>query len=272
MKRTGLIARVVLLSGIASTMIAGTARGQTRDLAITPQVPPSQMVIGDSLLRSGDAAAAYASYASGGGVTSRWRALQVAVKLSLLAPTHEERRSWSTAADHHARALVQARPNDPDVLAWAAAAIGRRAANGDGIRSRATLVKEAWALTEQVIAVNPDHPLANYVRGEIVHAAAALPGMVRLFLRVFLGLPQMREASWEKAEEYHLRAVSEDPGAVPFYLDLGQTLADAGDDLAAMEAWKRGLGVRERDPLDAQFKERIRQRLDSLEGSGHPSP
>jgi len=225
----------------------------------------------DSLLQAGDPEGAFAALAAHlvtepDDFEARWRAVGIAVALSVLGDTHVARRGWALEADAHGRELLRVRPNDPEALAWAAAARGRHALNEEGLRDPARLAKETWALTESLLSVRPDHPLGNHVRGKLCQQVAGLPRAARLFGRVFLGGTLVGQGTWERAEEHHLRAVRGDPGMVYFYLDLGETYVAQGAAEAASRVYRAGLAVPARHPLDEGFKRLMSQRLSALGG------
>lgn len=226
----------------------------------------------DSLLGAGDSEGAFAVLAARldsvpGDVEARWRAVRVAVALSLTGPSHVVRRGWALRADSLGRELERQRPGDADALAWAAAARGLHALNEEGFRTPARLGEETWTLTEAVLRLRPDHPLANHVRGTLCQKVAALPAAARLFGRIFLGPGLMSQGTWAQAEAHHLKAVAGDPGMAFYYLDLGDTFAAQGKSRAAAEVYRRGLLVPDRLPLDGVFKRRMAERL---EGLGEP--
>ncbi|MDP2959523.1 MAG: hypothetical protein Q8N53_24095, partial [Longimicrobiales bacterium] len=173
---------------------------------------------------------------------------------------------WLRIADGHGSDLLRIRPDDPEALAWAAAAKGRRAIAEEGPRTVANLAKDAWSLTGRLLAVRPDHPLGNHVRGKLHQEVARLPALKRFLARMFLGSRLVSQAKWELAEEHILRAIAGDPGMVLFYLDLGETYRYQGKTAEALAMYHRGLAVPDRFPVDERFKSTMRRRLATLEG------
>jgi hypothetical protein len=198
---------------------------------------------------------------------ARWRAVRLAVSLSVVGPSHPIRSRWAAEADAHGRQLLRVRPDDPEALAWAAAARGRHALHEEGMRTPARLAKETWSLTGALLSRHPDHPLGNHVRGKLCQQVAGLPRAARLFGRMFLGGELVGQGTWARAEEHHLRAVTGDPGMVFFYLELGETLAAQGKSEAAARVFEAGLAVPARFPVDQGFKRTMSERLGALEGS-----
>lgn len=231
----------------------------------------SATVLADSLLLSGDEEQAYAVLefrlaSDPDDAEARWRAVRIAVALSVLGTSHGERRDWALRADAQGRELERVGPDDPEALAWAAAARGRHALHEEGMRTPARLANETFALTERVLAMRPDHPLAHHVRGKLCQQVAGLPRAARLFARVLLGGELLAQATWERAEAHHLRAVSGDPGMVFFYLDLGETLAARGSSTAAAQVFRAALALPGRFPVDGDFQRLMAERLAALEG------
>ncbi len=241
--------------------------------AATPGDPGSAVVErADGLLHAGASEEAFAVLAAHLGSApddfeARWRAVRLAVSLSVTGASHRVRRGWALEADAHGQELVRVRPDDPEALAWAAAARGRHALHEEGLKTPARLAKETWALTEALLYRHPDHPLGNHVRGKLCQQVAGLPAAARFFGRLFLGSALVGQGTWERAEEHHLLAVTGDPGMVFFYLDLAETLAAQGKTEAAAAVYRRGLAMPDRFPVDQGFKRMMSERVGALEGS-----
>lgn len=234
-------------------------------------VERSAVEVADSLLAAFDMEGSYAALtarleAEPDDFEARWRAARAALGFGITGPDPEARREWLRIADGHGRNLLRIRPDDPEALAWAAAAKGRRAMAEDGARTVANLAKDAWSLTGRLLAARPDHPLGNHVRGKLHQEVARLPAVKRFLARMFLGSRLVGQARWELAEEHLLRAISGDPGMVLFYLDLGETYRYQGKTAEAVATYHRGLAVPDRFPVDARFKSTMRRRLATLEG------
>lgn len=238
----------------------------------SPALPERSAVeIADSLLAAFDMEGGYAALTARletepDDSEARWRATRLAIGFGIMAPDPEARRAWLRIADGHGTHLLRIRPADPEALAWAAAAKGRRAIAEEGTRTVANLAKEAWSLTGRLLAARPDHPLGNHVRGKLHQEVSRLPAVKRFLARMFLGSRLVGQAKWELAEEHLLRAISGDPGMVLFYLDLGETYRYQGKTAEAVAVYRRGLAVPDRFPVDARFKTTLRRRLATLEG------
>ncbi|NJD19592.1 MAG: hypothetical protein FIA95_09975 [Gemmatimonadetes bacterium] len=263
-----------LLPGIGALLVQAPALlGQaTADGSPTQATEARSVALADSLLQAGDDTAAYEILdarlaAAPDDFEARWRAVRIALSRAVLGPSHGVRREWALRADAHGRELLRLRPDDPEALAWGAAARGRHALNEDGFGTVASLAKETWALTEALLAADPGHPLGNHVRGKLSQQVAGLPAAARLFGRLFLGSRLVSQGTWARAEEHHLKAVAGDPGMVFFYLDLADTYATQRKNAAAAEVYRSGLAVPSRFPADAEFKRLMAERLAALEGS-----
>lgn len=238
-----------------------------------PPPPPerSAVEIADSLLGAKDSEGSYAVLAARLEVApddfeARWRATRGALGLGIMGPDRESRRAWLRVADEHGQELLRIRPNDPEALAWAAAARGRRALAEESPRLVVGLARDAWALTGRLLAMDPDHPLGNHVRGKLHQEVARLPSVKRFLARMFLGSQLLSEAKWSLAEEHLRKAIAGDPGMVLFYLDLGETYRYQGKVAEAVAMYRRGLDVPERFPVDERFKATMRSRIATLEG------
>jgi tetratricopeptide (TPR) repeat protein len=232
--------------------------------------------ISDSLLAAGDSEASYAVLVARLGVEpddyeARWRATRGALGLGIMGADAETRRRWLREADAHGRDLLRIRPDDPEAMAWAAAARGRLALAEPGARTVVALAEETWQLTGKLLAAHPDHPLGNHVRGKLHEEVARLPRVKRVLARMFLRGDLLGQARWELAEEHLKRAIAGDPGMALFYLDLGETYRYQGKTEAALAMYRRGLQVPDRLPVDARFKATMERRIAALEGN-RPEP
>jgi tetratricopeptide (TPR) repeat protein len=239
--------------------------------ADTAARPKSAAEISDSLLTAGDAEASYSVLIARLGVApddfeARWRATRAALGLGIMGADADTRRRWLREADAHGRELLRLRPDDPDAMAWAAAARGRRALAEPGARTVVALAEETWQLTGKLLAAYPDHPLGNHVRGKLHQEVARLPRVKRLLARMFLRGDMLSQAKWELAEAHIQRAIAGDPGMVLFYLDLGETYRYQGKNAEAMAMYRRGLAVPDRLPVDERFKSTMLRRIATLEG------
>lgn len=240
----------------------------------TAELPPperSAVEMADSLLGVKDTEGSYAVLAARleaapDDFEARWRATRAALGLGIMGPDRESRRAWLRVADEHGQELLRIRPDDPEALAWAAAARGRRALAEDSPRLVVGLARDAWALTGKLLAIDPDHPLGNHVRGKLHQEVARLPAVKRFLARMLMGSQLLSEAKWSLAEEHLQKAIAGDPGMVLFYLDLGETYRYEGKVSEALAMYRRGLEVPERFPVDERFKATMRSRIALLEG------
>jgi len=232
----------------------------------------SAVEIADSLMTEEDTEGSYAVLAARLEVApddfeARWRATRGALGLGIMGADRDIRQVWLRIADEQGTALLRIRPDDPEALAWAAAARGRRALAEESARTVVRLAEESWELTGRLLAADPDHPLGNHVRGKLHQEVARLPAVKRFLARMFLRGDLLSRAKWSLAEEHFLRAIAGDPGMVLFYLDLGETYRYQGKTSEALAMYRRGLAVPDRLPVDARFKSTMRTRITTLEGS-----
>lgn len=261
------IAALLLLTSLLRSDLEAQVGPLLEDstVRITPTTETARL-----LLLSGDAEGAYGVLVSllerdADNVDARLLAVEIATNLSLLSESHELRVAWARRADAEGLQLLQARPDDPEALAWAAAARGRRSMNEDGFRLPAELARDVWAWTTRLLESHPDHALGNHVRGKLSQQVADLPGPARLFARMFLGSSLIGQGTWEDAERQHLAAVTADPGMIFFYIDFGDTYEAQGKHQAAAAVWRAGTTMPERGAFDARFKRMLRERLEAFE-------
>jgi tetratricopeptide (TPR) repeat protein len=270
--------RLVACSTVAVAVVGMSLALRTPAMAAQTVPPPDTTLtktaaqISDSLLFAGDSEGSYAVLVARLGVfpddfEARWRATRGALGLGIMGADADTRRHWLQEADAQGRALLQLRPDDPEAMAWAAAARGRRALAEPGARTVVALAEETWQLTGKLLAEHPDHPLGNHVRGKLHEEVARLPRVKRVLARMFLRGDLLGQAKWELAEEHLKRAIAGDPGMVLFYLDLGETYRYQGKTEAAQAMYRRGLRVPDRLPVDARFKATMQRRMATLQGT-----
>ena len=269
-------ATAVAALAMAVAPSASPLLGQAASTPADTAAVKSAAEISDSLLAAGDAEASYAVLVARLGVfpddfEARWRATRAALGLGILGADADTRGHWLREADAQGRALLLLRPNDPEAMAWAAAARGRRALAEPGARTVVGLAEETWQLTGKLLAAHPDHPLGNHIRGKLHQEVARLPRVKRMLARMFLRGDMLGQAKWELAEEHIRRAIAGDPGMVVFYLDLGETYRFQGKTAEALAMYRRGLAVPDRLPVDERFKSTMQRRIATLEGTA-PTP
>ncbi len=272
--------RVAGLALVCLSCLPGGLAGQSAapPSAVRPGESPvalarSAVEIADGLLAENDMEGSYAALVARLEVDpddfeARWRAARGALGFGIMGPDRQSRTAWLRVADQHGHELLRVRPDHPEALAWAAAARGRRALAEESPRLVVNLAKEAWQLTGELLAMRPDHPLGNHVRGKLHQEVARLSTVKRFLARLFLGGGELLgEAKWSLAEEHLQRAIAGDPGMVLFYLDLGETYRYEGKLSEALAMYRRGLAVEDRLPVDGRFKATMRNRITTLEGS-----
>lgn len=235
---------------------ASVGRAQALDDA------PVAVVVADSLYAALDVPGAMAVLsarvaAAPDDFEATWRAAGVALTLAILTEDRGAKLERLRAAAAYGERLLALRPEDPASLTWAAASKGRLAMDVRNPVTAARLAQETWALTATLLAQDPSHPMGNAVRGKLVQEVRRLSWGERVLARVLVGGDLAGAAEWSDAERYLERSVVEDPGMVLYHLDLGDTYRLQGKKEQALEVYERGLGLRERLPVDAYYKRRI---------------
>ena len=269
---------VRVLVGLVGMMTLGGAEGLLGQTA-GPQgrLTPSAVEVSDSLLYAGEIRRAYevldarlefepADFAAA------WRAVRAALGLGILGEDHETRLAWLRLADERGRRLLDHHPEEVEALAWAAAARGRRALAEDGSRTLARLADEVIELTDRALEKDPDHPLANHVRGKINQEGMRLPGMVRFMGRLLLGAEVLSRTSWEEAEARGRTAVEQAPGMLLFHLELAETYRYQEKWAAAEAAYRDGLARPDSLPVDVEFRRIMEERLAEVQAERDEDP
>lgn len=237
--------------------------------ALRPQAPTA-VEVADSLASAGRMEEAFALLSARldvapGDPEALVLATRAALGLGMVGTSAPVRLYWLRTADTMGQRLLDARPDDVDAVAWAAAARGRVAIAEDGARTVVRLAEDVWRLTGQVLERDPGHPLANHVRGKLHQEAMKLSSMRRFLARVLLGFDMAGKVSWELAEEHMRKAQSGDPGMILFYVDLGDTYRYQGKRELALETYRAGLARPDRLPVDEHLKGLLRRRIQRLE-------
>lgn len=263
-------ASLVGLCAAASQVSAQAAGTPTLPGELRAQVRAS-VLVADSLVAAGALEEAYEVLQARLDVApddfaARLLAVKAALALGIMGNRAPLRLHWLRVAAGEGRLLLDLRPEDPEAMAWAAAALGRVALAEDGMRTVVRLAEEVWALTGRLLEVAPDHALGNHVRGKMNQEAMRLSAVKRFMGRLLLGFDLPAQASWAQAEAHLTKAVALDPGMVLFYLDLGDTYRFQGKDAEAAAVYERALTLPDRLPVDAHLKGILRRRLQRLQG------
>lgn len=250
---------------------AGGAQTLDRPAQTTPaaRLAPSPIDIADSLFLASNVQRALAVLSDRLDVApddfeALWRGTRAAVALGILTEDRSRKLQMLRLADHYADRLLALRPNGPLALEWAVAAKGRLAIDDHNPVTTAKLGKEVWKLSGTLLAEQPGNPMANDARGVVIREIRKLSWGERILARVLVGRDVANAAHWEDAERYLRRAVSGDPAMVVYRLDLGDVYRLQGKDAQALRAYRDGLALPDRLPVDAYYKRRIRARLDIM--------
>jgi tetratricopeptide (TPR) repeat protein len=237
--------------------------------AVKP-LAPTALATGDSLFFSMEPLASFRRLEARVEIApsdyeARWRAARAALILGVIEEDRERTGRWLRIAVQHASEARRLRPDNVDAIAWLAAAKGRLAQDIGGAREQVRLAQEVWALTQEALAIDGNHALANSVFGKLNQEVRSLSGFERFIARTFMGGgAPMKSSSWEAAEEHILRALENEPGTVLFYKDLGDTyrLQDKLD--LARTAYQEGLAAPDLYPSDPMWKEQMADRIKQL--------
>ena len=245
------------------------AQAPLRVQDVKPLVPTA-LATGDSLFFSMEPLASFRRLEARVDIApsdyeARWRAARAALILGVIEEDRERTGRWLRIAVQHASEARALRPDNVDAIAWLAAAKGRLAQDIAGVREQVRLAKEVWALTQEALAIDGNHALANSVFGKLNQEVRSLSGFERFIARTFMGGgDSMKSSSWEAAEEHILRALESEPGTVLFYKDLGDTyrLQDKLD--LARTTYQEGLAAPDLYPSDPMWKEQMIDRIKQL--------
>jgi hypothetical protein len=196
-----------------------------------------------------------------------WRASRAALVAGILETGSAAKEAWFTRAGALGEAAVALRPDDPEVLYWAAASIGREALQ-HGPRTSSQRVQRMWDLTHRVLEIDPEHAGAHNILGKLNHEVMSLSGFERFVGRLLFRIDPLREATWEAALAHHRRAFATDPETVLFGRDLGETLWARGLEDEARDVWSTTLALPSVFPVDERFKDEIREMMATGDSSG----
>jgi tetratricopeptide (TPR) repeat protein len=237
--------------------------------AVKP-LAPTALATGDSLFFSMEPLASFRRLEARVEIApsdyeARWRAARAALILGVIEEDRERTGRWLRIAVQHASEARRLRPDNVDAIAWLAAAKGRLAQDIGGAREQVRLAQEVWALTQEALAIDGNHALANSVFGKLNQEVRSLSGFERFIARTFMGGGDpMKSSSWEAAEEHILRALENEPGTVLFYKDLGDTYRIQDKLDLARTAYQEGLAAPDLYPSDPMWKEQMADRIKQL--------
>ena len=270
MYKKSLLSRLVGAVLVALWMGLGGLSARAQSTASVAPLIPSTIVTADSLFFAMDPVAALGRLevrleVAPTDYEARWRAARAALALGVMTDARDMKSAYLRRSSFHAEAAVGLRPSDPDAISWLAAAKGRIAIDISGVRDQVRLGQQVWELTQQLLKLDPQHPLGNDVLGKLNQEVRKLSGFQRFVARTFMsGGAPMKGSSWEGAEEHLQRAIAADPTVVLFHLDLGETYQLQGKTDLARAAFEAGLKVPDLYPTDPKFKEAIVRRLEAL--------
>lgn len=193
-------------------------------------------------------------------VEARWRAARAALNLGILEDREELEEQWFVVAGDHGEVAASLRPDDTEVLYWAAASLGREALQ-HGPRTSTRLVQQMWDLTHRVLELEPEHAGAHNILGKLNQEVMSMSGFERFVGRLLFNIDPLKEANWDDALEHHRRALDSDPRTILFRRDYGETLAALDRPEEARTVWEEALALPSVYPVDDRFKEDIRRML-----------
>lgn len=196
-------------------------------------------------------------------VEALWRAARAALMLGVLEERTDVEEALFVRAGDYGEAAVALRPDDPEVLYWAAASLGREALQ-HGPRTSTRLVQRVWDLTHRILEIDPQHAGAHNILGKLNQEVMSLSGFERFVARLLFSIDPLKEANWDDALGHHRRAVEADPETVLFGRDLGETLAALDRVDEARAVWEAALALPSVHPVDDRFKVDIRRMLADL--------
>ncbi|MBT8403956.1 MAG: hypothetical protein KJP18_08870 [Gemmatimonadetes bacterium] len=193
-------------------------------------------------------------------VEALWRGARTSLVAGILEPDPDLAEAWFKRAGALGEAAVTLRADDPEVLYWAAASLGREALQ-HGPRTSTRLIQRMWDLTHRILEIEPEHAGAHNTLGKLNYEVMSLSGFERFVGRLLFRIDPLREATWDAAVAHHRRAFAADPETVLFGRDLGETLLATGRDAEAREVWSKTLALPSVFPVDERFKHEIREMM-----------
>lgn len=218
----------------------------------------------DSLFARGDGQAALelvlqVERGTEGRYEALWRGAAYAVGLGILTEAQgRDSRCFDEALSlaREARALREGL----DARYWELAAMGRLAL-ASGPREGAAYAERIREGALAILDRDPDHAGAHHALGVVYREVMSLSGLARVLGRTFLGGEAWSEASWPLAERHLEAAVSLDPGALLFRLDLARLYLERENGGRARSLLQEVAAAHPTAPPDVVFQNEARELL-----------
>lgn len=188
-----------------------------------------------------------------------WRGAAYAVGLGILAEAEgRETRCFQDALSlaRKARAIR----DDLDARYWELAAMGRLAL-ASGPREGAAFAERIREGALAILERDPDHAGAHHALGVVYREVMSLSGFTRVLGRAFLRGEALAEASWPLAERHLEAAVSLEPDALLFRLDLARLHLERGNRDRARTLLEEVVAARPAAPPEEVFQDQARELL-----------
>ena len=182
-----------------------------------------------------------------------WRAARAALAIGWLEPDESISIPWYRTAQEYGRRAVAAAPDDVNAQFWLAAALGREAQIADDPRTCVRRAREAYELTQRILARAPDHAGAHELLGQIHYQVMNVAWPLRVIGLRLLGFHF--DASWPEAERQLARAVALDGNTIAYRLELGRLYLRTGRAQLARAQLRRALELPRVHPPDVLFQQ-----------------
>jgi regulator of microtubule dynamics protein 3 len=191
-----------------------------------------------------------------------WRGAAYAVGLGILAEAEGRHTRCFEEALSLARAARAAR-DDVDAHYWELAAMGRLAL-ASGPRESAAYAERIREGALAILERDPDHAGAHHALGVVYREVMSVSAFARMMGRAFLQGEALSEASWTRAERHLEAAVSLDPDALLFRLDLARLHLERGNRDRARTLLEEVVAARPAAPPEEVFQDEARELLRGL--------
>lgn len=190
-----------------------------------------------------------------------WKLARALTDQAALSTNAQERKRLCTEAATAAREAIRLDPSAAMGYSQLAVALGKLARRESG-RRQVELARETRAVADMALRINPDDDIALHVLGVWNREVSEINPLLRFTAQLLYG--SLPPASFEAAIAHLRRAVELRPAAIPHHIELGVTLAGAGNWTEARDRLERGLALPDGYAIDRYYREYARRTLASV--------
>jgi hypothetical protein len=185
------------------------------------------------------------------------------VELATDAPEGDPRKRLLRQAEEHARAAVTGHDGDLGRRYALAVVLGLRA-NAEGGQTKVRAASDLSRELDAILAADPAHVGARHMLGRLHAGVRRMNGVTRWIATNLLGGNQLKQATWELAEENLLYAEQQVPGVADHHLQLALLYRDTGRPHLALGELEHVLAIAPTSALEEEVLAEAHEVLSEL--------